>query len=77
MLLIMRRPSSLRKLASVTILVAMSAAACGDSSRTIAFDPVEATIQNVQLAIRGGRTTCRAVVQAHLERIEAYGARMP
>jgi Asp-tRNA(Asn)/Glu-tRNA(Gln) amidotransferase A subunit family amidase len=33
---------------------------------------VEATISQVQDAILSGQTTCRMVVQAHLDRIEAY-----
>lgn len=37
---------------------------------------VEATIAQVQDAILAGATTCRMVVQAHLDRIEAYEARI-
>ena len=33
---------------------------------------VEATIAGVREAIVSGRTTCRMVVQAYLDRIEAY-----
>ena len=33
---------------------------------------VEATISEVQEAVRSGATTCRMVVQAHLDRIQAY-----
>jgi len=40
------------------------------------FDVVEATIGEVQEAIRAGRTTCRAVVEAHFARIETYEARI-
>ena len=36
------------------------------------FDVVEASIAEIQLAITTGRTTCRAVVQAYLDRIESY-----
>jgi Asp-tRNA(Asn)/Glu-tRNA(Gln) amidotransferase A subunit family amidase len=36
----------------------------------------EATIAEVQDAIVSGATTCRLVVQAHLDRIEAYDARI-
>jgi Asp-tRNA(Asn)/Glu-tRNA(Gln) amidotransferase A subunit family amidase len=36
------------------------------------MDVVEATIAQVQEAILEGRTTCRMVVQAYLDRIEAY-----
>ena len=37
---------------------------------------VEATIAGVQEAIFSGRTTCRMVVQSHLDRIEAYEDRI-
>jgi putative CocE/NonD family hydrolase len=33
---------------------------------------VEATIAGLQAAIRSGRSNCREIVQAHLDRIEAY-----
>ena len=36
------------------------------------FPVVEATIADIQEAILSGRTTCRRVVEAYLERIEAY-----
>ncbi len=36
------------------------------------MDVVETTIAQVQEAILSGETTCRMVVQAHLDRIEAY-----
>lgn len=36
------------------------------------FVVVEATIAEIQEAILSGRSTCRGVVQAHLDRIEAY-----
>ena len=36
------------------------------------IDVVEATIADIQDAIVSGRTTCRFVVQAYLDRIEAY-----
>ena len=36
------------------------------------FRVVEATIADIQEAVLSGRTTCREVVQAYLERIEAY-----
>ncbi len=36
------------------------------------FPVVEATIAGIQEAVLSGRTTCRGVVQAYLERIEAY-----
>ncbi len=36
------------------------------------MDVVEATIPQIQEAVRSGRTTCRQVVQAYLDRIRAY-----
>ena len=36
------------------------------------IDVVEATIAQVQEALLAGETTCRMVVQAYLDRIEAY-----
>ena len=45
-------------------------AACGPQPEPM--DVVEATISQVQEAIRSGATTCRMVVQAHLDRIETY-----
>ena len=44
--------------------------ACAGSPRPI--DVVEATIAQIQEEIRSGRTSCRLVVQAYLDRIEAY-----
>ena len=37
---------------------------------------VEATIAELQAAIRGGTTTCREVVERHLERVAAYDDRI-
>ena len=45
-------------------------AACGPKPHPIPV--VEATISQVQDAIREGRTTCRMVVQAYLDRIATY-----
>ena len=41
------------------------------------FNVVGATIAETQSAILSGRTTCRAVVQAYLDRIRAYDQRVP
>jgi amidase len=38
------------------------------------FDVVEASIAGIRAGILEGRTTCRAVVRAHLDRIAAYDA---
>lgn len=43
-------------------------AGCGSEP----FNPVEATIAEIQDRVRSGRTSCRHVVQSYLDRIEAY-----
>ena len=49
-----------------------SAALTGQPRSSTAFNVVGATIAGTQQAIREGRTTCRAVVEAYLDRIAAY-----
>jgi Asp-tRNA(Asn)/Glu-tRNA(Gln) amidotransferase A subunit family amidase len=44
--------------------------ACGPRPEPI--DVVEATISGIQEAVLSGKTTCRMVVEAYLDRIEAY-----
>jgi Asp-tRNA(Asn)/Glu-tRNA(Gln) amidotransferase A subunit family amidase len=44
----------------------------GCASPPAPVDVVELTIAELQEALLSGRTTCRTVVQAHLDRIEAY-----
>ena len=54
-------------------LLAATLPACGDAPPgPPAVEVVEASIAGLQSAILEGRTSCRAVVQAHLDRIEAY-----
>ncbi len=53
-------------------LLGLSVALAGCSPTPPPLDVVEITIAEVQDAILAGETTCRAVVQAHLDRIEAY-----
>jgi Asp-tRNA(Asn)/Glu-tRNA(Gln) amidotransferase A subunit family amidase len=57
---------------STTGLVVLLAACWGCAVPEPPFYVVEATISQVQEAILAGRTGCREVVQAYLERIEAY-----
>ncbi len=52
------------------VLLLWNLSACGPRPEPI--DVVEATIAEVQDAVLSGRTTCRMVVQAYLDRIEAY-----
>ena len=60
--------SARTRLAAVALTLAIIA--CAGSPRPI--DVVEAIIAQIQDQIRSGRTTCRLVVQAYLERIETY-----
>ncbi len=46
-------------------------AACGESG-PVPIEVMEATIPELQVAITEGRTTCRMIVDAYLDRIEAY-----
>lgn len=52
-----------------------SASACADSpapESRASFQVEEATISSIQTAIGSGETTCRAVVQAYIDRAKAY-----
>ena len=66
------RPGFTAGFAAACALVA--AAACDPGPRPIPV--VEATVADVHEAIFSGRTTCRMVVQAHLDRIAAYEDRI-
>ena len=46
--------------------------ACAPTRPPQPFDIVETSIAEIQQAIRSGRTTCVEIVQAHIDRIEAY-----
>ena len=46
-------------------------------AQTSTFSVEEATISDLQAAYLAGRTTTRAVIQAHLDRIAAYDKRGP
>lgn len=59
-------------LLSVLTLSGLTMAFLGCDSGPEPPDVVEITIAQVQEAILSGETTCRMVVQAHLDRIEAY-----
>ena len=56
--------------------VATAAAAACESPAPVPIDVVEATISGVQEAIFSGETSCRLVVRAYLDRIEAYEDRI-
>jgi amidase len=53
-----------------SVLVGMTVSSCGPTPQPI--DVVEATIAQVQDAVLSGETTCRMVVQSHLDRIAEY-----
>ena len=53
-----------------TVALTLMGLACAGSPEPI--DVVEATIAQIQEEIRSGRTSCRLVVQAYLDRIEVY-----
>jgi len=57
-------------LSFVFVVLGVGLQACSAPPRPI--EVVETTIARVQEAILSGETTCRMVVQAHLDRIEAY-----
>ena len=57
---------------SSLLFVVLMLAACQREEPQAPFDLVEATIADIQGAIRTGRTSCRAVVEGYLARIEAY-----
>ena len=59
-----------RSLALTASVVLATLVACGPRPEPI--DVVEATIGEIQEALTSGRTTCRMVVQAYIDRIDAY-----
>jgi len=65
------RPPTARRLSLLICLSIVSAHAANKPPRH-KFEVVGATIAETQAAIRSGRTTCRAVVEAYLARIRAY-----
>ncbi len=63
-------PNPERPAGRAVVILALAATACGPTAQPI--DVVESTIARIQESISEGRTTCRMVVQTHLDRIEAY-----
>ena len=68
-------PTARRAATIAAALAAFALAAC-DRPDPTPIPVVEATIAGVQEAIFSGATTCRMVVQAYLDRIEAYEDRI-
>ena len=78
----MQATSRGRLLFGFLMLVLVAAAAIGPAARAQqanapAFAVDEATIASVHAAFRDGRLTCRALVDAYLDRIAAYDQRGP
>ena len=53
-------------------LLVLAAAACDPGPDPAPMEVTETSIRNIRDAVLEGRTTCRIVVQAHLDRIAAY-----
>ena len=62
--------------ATLVVAATAGAAACAPSTDTAPLDVVEIDITRLHAALADGRTTCRGVVQAHLDRIAAYDPRL-
>jgi hypothetical protein len=67
------------RLALLAALAAAGNAGCGTPPARPAAPPAtftveEATIDGIHAAIRSGRTTCQAVVQAYVDRARAYNS---
>jgi Asp-tRNA(Asn)/Glu-tRNA(Gln) amidotransferase A subunit family amidase len=69
-------PTSIVKAAALTFLIGTvsdrASEAQTSSSPSRAFQVLEATIDDVHAALRAKRTTCRAIVEQYLQRIETY-----
>ena len=66
-----REPAMTAFLRTVAVLSVLAPAAGTAGAQTL-FRIEESTIADVQNAIKSGQTTCRAVVQAYLDRAKAY-----
>ena len=65
--------SPFRSLLALAVLAVVTACASPPEPPTgPSLEVVEATIADLQAALRDGSATCREIVQAHLDRIEAY-----
>jgi len=53
-------------------LLSLLSLSCSQPGTPARFDVVETTIAEIHEALRSGQTSCREVVQAYLDRIEAY-----
>jgi amidase len=64
--------ASRRVVAPLALFLAGGLVGCGADPAPAPVDVVEASIAELRAAVVEGRTTCRMVVQAHLDRIAAY-----
>jgi amidase len=62
--------------AAVLLCIAPIGMSCAPASTAAPIEVVEASIAEVQEAVMSGATTCRMVVQAHIDRIDAYEDRI-
>src|SRR5829696_1756068 len=73
---IRRRPSFLAGVAAaaaaITLAPCSAAAQAGPAAAQSGFKIEEASIADIQQAIKTGQATCQQVVQAYLERAKAY-----
>jgi len=67
-----RSAPSTRVRATAALVLGLLASGDGVQSQTSRFQIEEATIADVHRAIQEGRTTCRGIVQAYLDRAAAY-----
>jgi amidase len=67
-------PTRARRCAAALLSLGLAGglAGCGADPAPAPVDVVEASIAELRAAVVEGRTTCRMVVQAHLDRIAAY-----
>ena len=72
-------PSNRRRLtlASIAVGAALAAATASAQRAPAPFNVVEATIADIHAAMTARRLTCHALVQAYLDRIEAYDKKGP
>ncbi|KAL8747787.1 MAG: hypothetical protein Q9190_000393 [Brigantiaea leucoxantha] len=61
-----------QSLFKVLLCVFAISVSCCSKAQTVPYDVREATIESVQNALNGGLTTCRAIVESFITRIEAY-----
>lgn len=63
--------------AAIALALLSVGAVAAPRGQVAPVDPVELTIARAQAALRDGRLSCRGLVQAYLDRIEAYDKRGP